>query len=575
MEPTTRPRSELKSYFVRNAIPTEDNFADLIDGMLNLKEDRLFKDRNSPLSLEGAGDDASQKPVLSLYQDFDNTTADWVFNLNPFSTPNESSTARPGFNIADGANNSRLFIDQDTGNVGIGTLNPYAKLSVNGSLGFTNSTEPMMYIYESGTNNPERPIIAHSPPHQNWGMSYRDQGDILLFQGNGQPVLSLALSQQRVGVGTTDPSHIFHVVARDAVGLLESTGTQAYLRLSTKEGLNNRVEIANRPGGRLSLWTAGGGDVLNITKNGNVGIGTTEPAERLHINGYVRGNQKGALRLSTGDGHVDIGPKNKDWSHFNTDRSKYYFDKEIRVDSGNIGSYNDNLYLRTEGSTRVTVLKSNGSVGIGTTSPNHKLHVNGETRTSSITISSGGKWWHRKGGDAAIVNDKGGYNALMIVGADYGTGKRLVSVWDTLTVHGTKNFMIDHPLDPNHKYLVHSTLEGPEAAVFYRGEGQLTDGQTTILLPKYFEALTRTEGRTILLTPKFEGESNQISRLAASNVTNGKFSVRMIDKENPSQKFYWEVKAVRADVEILEVEEVKEFAHILSDVARVGDSLAA
>ncbi len=102
--------------------------------------------------------------------------------------------------------------------------------------------------------------------------------------------LSIALQPQggNVGIGTDKPTHKFHVVADDAVGLFESTGTQAYLRLSTKEGLNNRVEITNRPGGRLSLWTSGAGDIFNITQGGNVGIGTTSPSEKLEVHGNIK-----------------------------------------------------------------------------------------------------------------------------------------------------------------------------------------------------------------------------------------------------------------------------------------------
>jgi hypothetical protein len=91
-----------------------------------------------------------------------------------------------------------------------------------------------------------------------------------------------------IGIGTTAPSHKFHVVTHNAVGLFESTGPQAYLRLSTREGHDHRVEIANRPDGRLSLWTANGGDVLNITRAGNVGIGTTSPSAKLEVKGYIK-----------------------------------------------------------------------------------------------------------------------------------------------------------------------------------------------------------------------------------------------------------------------------------------------
>ncbi len=125
-----------------------------------------------------------------------------------------------------------------------------------------------------------------------------------------------------------------------------------------------------------------------------------------------------------------------------------------------------------------------------------------------------------------------------------------------LSISGSKNFMIDHPLDPENKQLVHSTLEGPEVGVYYRGEAQLQNGQTEVVLPSYFEVLTRKENRTVLLTPKFDS-NEPISNLAASAVENGKFSARAIDSQNPSQKFFWEVKAVRADIAPLEVERLK------------------
>ena len=118
-------------------------------------------------------------------------------------------------------------------------------------------------------------------------------GEVLLF-GSAGTKLSLWAGGNRsltvdtngnVGIGTENPTHRFHVLAPDAVGLFESTGTQAYLRLTTSEGLNNRVEITNRPGGRLSLWTGGAGDVFNITKTGRVGIGTIAPNFNLDVAG--------------------------------------------------------------------------------------------------------------------------------------------------------------------------------------------------------------------------------------------------------------------------------------------------
>nr|VFK36481.1 MAG: Concanavalin A-like lectin/glucanases superfamily protein [Candidatus Kentron sp. SD] len=130
-------------------------------------------------------------------------------------------------------------------------------------------------------------------------------------------------------------------------------------------------------------------DLAKLAGGGNVGIGTDDPKEMLHIDGSVRGDvEGGALRIKTDHGYLDLGPKNSEWSHFYTDLSKYYFDKEIRVDSGCIGSYDENLTLRTAGTDRLTILQENGNVGIGTSAPGEKLEVNGGIRASNAFIGA-------------------------------------------------------------------------------------------------------------------------------------------------------------------------------------------
>jgi hypothetical protein len=114
----------------------------------------------------------------------------------------------------------------------------------------------------------------------------------------------------------------------------------------------------------------------------------------------------------------------------------------------------------------------------------------------------------------------------------------------------TKNFRIVHPLNKK-KYLTHSCIEGPEIAVFYRGEGRTNkSGRATVKLPDYFEALTHESGRTVQLTTIFEEDDDDFGQLAASRVEGGTFGVR---SSLPLQRFYWEVKAVRADIAPLEV----------------------
>jgi hypothetical protein len=135
-------------------------------------------------------------------------------------------------------------------------------------------------------------------------------------------------------------------------------------------------------------------------------------------------------------------------------------------------------------------------------------------------------------------------NGNVGIGTQYPTSRLYVA--GNFTATGTKNFEINHPTKPGKK-LVHAAIEGPEAAVYYRGEGKLIEGKAIIELPDYFEALTRKEGRTVQLTAK----GTKPYLLSASEVKDGKFTVYGTE---PDGEFYWEVKAVRADVEPLQVE---------------------
>jgi len=73
-------------------------------------------------------------------------------------------------------------------------------------------------------------------------------------------------------------------------------------------------------------WSRSAPNVYLTNSTDKVGIGISNPSEKLHINGSVRGNQNGgALRINTSFGYLDIGPRTSSFSHFITDRSLYYF----------------------------------------------------------------------------------------------------------------------------------------------------------------------------------------------------------------------------------------------------------
>ena len=58
-----------------------------------------------------------------------------------------------------------------------------------------------------------------------------------------------------------------------------------------------------------------------------------------------------SVRLQTSTGYVDVGSMNASYTHFQTDRPAYYFNKQIQVDEGIIRSYDDDLNLNRAGSS--------------------------------------------------------------------------------------------------------------------------------------------------------------------------------------------------------------------------------
>ena len=119
----SKSRQELRSRFVRNAIPTETDFADLIAASLNQADDGVLKLPDQPLGLVRQKPD---QPVLRFFADPAAEGSVWQVQLG--------AGDKPGFGLAGADGKLALFVDGGTGNVGIGTTTPGFKLDVNGSV---------------------------------------------------------------------------------------------------------------------------------------------------------------------------------------------------------------------------------------------------------------------------------------------------------------------------------------------------------------------------------------------------------------------------------------------------------
>jgi hypothetical protein len=105
---------------------------------------------------------------------------------------------------------------------------------------------------------------------------------------------------------------------------------------------------------------------------------------------------------------------------------------------------------------------------------------------------------------------------------------------------GVKTFVIDHPVDEN-KYLVHACLEGPEAGVYYRGDGEITNNESVVIhLPEYVDKLAKN--LTVQITPINNGTKRK-EVLDVSRVKNNSFTVY-----GENSEFFWTVYGERNSI---------------------------
>jgi hypothetical protein len=306
-------------------------------------------------------------------------------------------------------------------NIGIGTSNPSAKLDIEGGIvriGGNHPTSPFAsQLYLDAPVSSDSVLNFHQAGSQVGKLGYdASLSGIAFVSGTGSFATAdmVILDGGNVGIGTSTPSaklHIFdsgtsYTNLTEGITLSNNAGstndrlpsiTWDYGTAGTPTFAAIETTRASSIGGNLVFHTAQTNGTLTermrITSTGAVGIGTTSPSGQLHVNTeaaestkvYIDGeaSQEKSIQIRHYDASEGSG----------VGRNLFYL-KTPSAGRLDLGGF-------TDGSTEfqtMTFLES-GAVGIGTSTPGAKLHV-------------------QRSDDGGIGIFRGTSNAQLIIGID-------------------------------------------------------------------------------------------------------------------------------------------------------------
>lgn len=407
------------------------------------------------------------------------------------------------------------------------------------------------------------------------------------------------------GVGVLGESTITSGAGVGAQGSADSTSGTGVLGLAVAaSGTNFGVRgQTNSPTGYAGYFTGG-----RNYFSGNVGIGISAPRQQMSLGAnldlYSGGSNsptRPSIRGSAADNLV-LNASSAGAVYFNFDGGT----GGVRFHDGTSGG-------------EVMRIDNDGDVGIGTTAPTSKLTVFGNAGANAVSVTQnnstggcaqftvqnasnsldalrgvhfgGGKGIYGQSdsgigvhgeatassgitygvyGNAASPDGRGVYGVAAFspsTNTSYGMlGEELPGPnfgWAIFAIGhvgatGSKSFRIDHPDDPENKYLLHYCPESPEIINFYTGKVMLdAAGEAVVQLPGYFAKINKDPRYTLTaigaampnlhVADEISEEALQTGELAGPDVAAPLCSFR-IAGGSPGAKVSWEVKALRNDL---------------------------
>jgi trimeric autotransporter adhesin len=221
--------------------------------------------------------------------------------------------------------------------------------------------------------------------------------------------------------------------------------------------------------------------------------------------------------------------------------------------------------------TGASFLQGNVLIGAATGTPEARLHVmaasagsvTANSSSSAVFEDSGANYLTVLTSDASerglsfgspINNVHGGIYYTNANGMQFRTGGNLtrmtISATGAVNVNGTLSkgggsFKIDHPIDPENKYLYHSFVESPDMMNVYNGNITTGhDGLATVVLPDWFQALNRDFRYQLTIIDERPDLPDVVSARIVRKVADNSFTIRT---NIPHVEVSWQITGIRKD----------------------------